>query len=369
MIARAITRSIVRPISANRKKCYALNFNGINTYAQLAERAIDPDGDNVFEFWTPNVLRNFDTIISQNSTGVFARREFQLFTSSFELRLNLGGTDTALLATSQGLKTNTKYKLTLIGNQATVYDANGNVLRTTAFTRGAEREPLALTKIGANTDSGGHANYFQGQLPYIRINNYYYTFDAKGQAIQLPVPSGLGAELITQSVLENPAIQGSQWTYLGDGRWQYVGDGSNNTLSFLAASNQPDSGFLEFEVESISGTMRCAQNAPSNPVNPRFSTVGIRRYFYSQKSSAAGSTGNTVVFIRDVGAASCIIKNISFKPLGTSNPATIYNAVPEQWDQIPCNLRPPAPQQTDGFLDNGFLFNNSELFNSGELYA
>lgn len=322
------------------KICQAIRLDGADDYIQLAERAIDPDGDIVLEFWTPASVAagTQQVIIGQSITANQAGKEFEIFISAStgNLGLTVGGNSTAAALAGSYLPS-TKYGIRYSGTTLETYQ-NGQLIRSVTFTRGTAREPTAQTFIG--TRAGSPATYFQGLMPDIKINGTYYPLADADQAIQLPTPSGLGGELITQQVLENPAAKGSQWTYLGAGRWQYVGDGTFNALRFIEASPQPASGFLEFEVESISGVMRCAESANSNPVNPRFSSTGVFRYYYTSKENAGGSTGNTMIFVRDNGVASCIIKNISFKPLGTSNPATIFNSVPEQWEQIPCNLRP-----------------------------
>ncbi len=158
----------------------------------------------------------------------------------------------------------------------------------------------------------------------------------RNQSIQLPTPTGLGAELITQSVLENPATKGTQWTYLGGGRWQYIGDGSLNDLIFISFASQPAAGFLEFEIESISGTLTCAQGGASVP--SQFNTVGVKRYYYTTKDNGANVNANCVSFKRASGVVSCIIKNISFKPLGTCNPMQLINTTSDRWQAVPCRV-------------------------------
>ena len=244
----------------------------------------------------------------------------------------------------------TRYKLTQIGNAVTVTQDSTAVASVTALS-GAAREPSAPTRLGVRSSGGSLVNYFSGLFPDLRINNAYYPLSTKEQTTQLAQPDGLGAELITQSVLENPAVKGSQWTYLGNGRWQYVGDGTLNELIPIFPASQPNQGYLEFEIESITGSITCSQNSLARTV---FNSVGVKRYFYTDRNEG-GTNGASVSFKRALGTvASCIIKNISFKPLGTANPLTLFNTVPEQWEVIPCNLRrKPTPDLTlvtsDGF--------------------
>lgn len=238
-ISRPITRSTARNIVQLSKICQAIRFNGANNYGQLATRAIDPDGDNVFEFWTPSTASVGVTILSQNVTGAFNSREFQLYTdpNPMRLRLLIGG-----LVNNFGnitLDESLLYRVEIAGGTISLIK-NGVVINSGALARGAAREPLAATKIGVRTDGVGNVGFFSGLIPYIRINGTYWAMDAVGQAIQPSLPAG--------------------------------------------------------------------------------------------------------------------------------NDMTLFNTVPEQWEQISCGLRPQVPT-SDGFLDNGTLFDNSELFNSGELYA
>jgi hypothetical protein len=89
---------------------------------------------------------------------------------------------------------------------------------------------------------------------------------------------------------------------------------------------------LEFEIEQITGTITCCQNALPRGV---FNTVGVKRYFYTDKNEN-GPNGAVVTFKRTGGGtASCIIKNISFKPLGTCIPLVIANATSVNWKDEP----------------------------------
>jgi hypothetical protein len=214
---------------------------------------------------------------------------------------------------------------------------SGTLVRTATFARGAAREPTAQTLIGCRGNGAGvFANFFQGPQYDIRINGTLWEMGDRDQAIQLPTPTGLGAELITQNVLDNPAVRGSQWTYLGDGRWQYVGDGSFNSLRFLSSANHPPAGFMEFEVESISGQMRCVSGFnPPNTVGTVFNTVGVKRAYYT-----SFSPDTQFEFCRNNSGAvvSCIIKNISFRPLGTCNPMQLINTTSDRWQQVACRV-------------------------------
>ncbi len=338
-----------RGISVSERQCWAYNFDGIDDRGVLTNRAINIEGDNSLEFWSPAGATG-GMIIAQNISATESAREFNLWRGgSGELNVTFGGVTSNLMTVAQGFKAQTRYGLTLIGTEAKIYEVglSGTLVRTTTFTRGAAREPTAQTLIGCRgAGAGAYANFFSGLQYDIKINGTLWEMGDRNQSIQLPTPTGLGAELITQSVLENPATKGTQWTYLGGGRWQYIGDGSLNDLIFISFASQPAAGFLEFEIESISGTLTCAQGGASVP--SQFNTVGVKRYYYTTKDNGANVNANCVSFKRASGVASCIIKNISFKPLGTCNPMQLINTTSDRWQAVPCRVNTEGVQVQGG---------------------
>lgn len=249
--------------------------------------------------------------------------------------MNIGGVDNVICTAAQGFELGKKYWLSLVGSNFTLAkNSESNIIRSASFAKGAAREPAAQTIFGAraNGTASTFSSYFKGIQRDIKINGTLWPIADRNHSIQLPEPSGLGAELITKAVLENPVEKGNQWTYLGDGRWQYIGDGSLNTLKFVLTNNQPTQGFFEFEIESISGAgggITCTDTVPPNSV---FTTVGLKRFFYTDKSVIT-----SIAFKRAPAGTpvSCVVKNISFKPLGTCNPMTGANLNPDRWTEIP----------------------------------
>ena len=324
-------------ISVADRVCFAYNFDGVDDRGVLTNRAINIEGDNTFEFWSPADLIANTSIIAQNLSDVGASWEFVLqLSATSALQVAFGGVFNTVFTTAQGFKPATRYGLTLIGTTAQVFEGglNGTLVRTTTFTRGTAREPTAQTLIGCRGNgAGSFAGFFQGLQYDIRINGTLWEMGDRDQAIQLPTPTGLGAELITQSVLENPTSRGSQWTYLGAGRWQYIGDGSFNELRFIAIANLPSQGFMEYEVESIGGALRCSSNSAQVFGDRVVSTTGVKRVYYT-------SPVTDWQFVRNNSGQvfSCIIKNISFKPLGTCNPMTLVNTTSDRWQQVPCRV-------------------------------
>ena len=330
MLTRPVTRPVVRSVCRNitgSTQRWALNFDGVGVRGQLANRAINPDGDIDIEWeqlFYNSAIFSAQTIVAQTEDGMI--REYIIRAEANEaIHQNMGG---EVHVTPSGLYGNGKWRSTVIGNTWTVYK-NSVVVHTQTIVRGSGKEPSAKTYVGVRIGGGSFIDYISGCIFNIRINGKLYPMRDYNQAIQLPLPTGLGDELITPYVLENPVVKGSQWTYLGDGRWQYIGDGTHNALSFLGSTSQGQSGFFEFEIESISGTITCTNGSL---INSRFDSVGVKRYYYTENGSG---DINHVLFKRYTGIVSCIIKNFSHKPLGTCNPMTISNATSANWVEVP----------------------------------
>lgn len=297
------------------------SFDGIDDRCQLQFRAIDPDGDIDIEFKTGPVVPAAGgqdyAVMSQCLTATFGGatgKEFTLYFNSAvgALQVLHGGNffSSAPIATIAPNKT---YRWTLQGSTQTFY-VNGSQVFSGPVTRGAAREPTAVTVLCAQTHGGANSfrAFASGVFYGFKINGTLWPMNERDYTIQLPSPSGLGAELITQSVLENPVSKGSQWTYLGDGRWQYIGDGTANGLQFLGSGSTPTDMMVEFEVESFSGSgfMRTTSVIVNNG-DRLFNTVGKKRFFFT------GDSVSAVIFERNSAGQviSCVIKNISFKPL------------------------------------------------------
>lgn len=316
-------------------KRWVPEFDGVSSRGQLSNRAINPEGDNYLEFRSP--LNINCTIIAQNISNTATAREFQLWQgASGELNLTFGGSNVVIASSSDGYELGAFYYLSLVGTTATL--AKGlpaNVIKGKAFVKGAAREPTAVTLIGCRGSGAGvFGTFAQGPQYDVRINGTLWPMSEKGYAIQLPSPSGLGQELITQSVLENPLVKGSQWTYLGVGRWQYLGDGSGE-LVFLANVNLPDACIIDFEVESYqqvtgSGSMRISPTSSNFFGDRLFNTVGKKRAYYTAKPASVSFTRNNTGE-----QINCIIKNISFKPLSGRGPNLVLGgdfSNPADWE-------------------------------------
>lgn len=305
----------------------AYNFDGVDDYAVLPYRAINVDLDIEIEWrsgtsYTGGTSR---TIVSQTLSTVSTSQEFFMFVTSVGgISVRVGGVSLGLSGVTYA--PNTKYRWRLQGTSSQLW-VNDVLVATQTLNRGAVREPSAVTTLGATQNQF----FYAGHLLDIRINGVLWQMSERNQNILLPTPTGLGTELITPTVLANPVSKGTQWTYLSDGRWQYVGDGTLNQLQFLLTADQPAAGFLEFDVESIVGVMTCSIGSVTGS---SFSSAGRFRYFYTNKDLPSANASAVQFKRAGSSVASCIIKNISFKPLGTCNPMQLVNTTSDRWQEI-----------------------------------
>lgn len=204
MRIRSLVRSLVYPpvraITAElSSKRWAYNFDIVDDYGVLTNRAVNVDLDNTFEFYAPASVAAVQSIISQNITSTDASREFVLFVSTVgNLSINYGGTTTVILSPAQGYEPLKRYFVDLIGTTFTVSkDTKANVVRTGAFVRGAAREPTAVTAIGARgVGVGSYAAFFSGLQYDLKINGVSWSMSERNQVIQPSTPAGNNMTLI-----------------------------------------------------------------------------------------------------------------------------------------------------------------------------
>jgi hypothetical protein len=181
--------------------CYAVDFNGTNQYGVLAERAVNIEGDNVFEFWSPANLTTADrNIIAQNISSTPATMEFRILSRlQGEISILHGGAATIVFTQGQGYKPATCYGLTLIGTEVKIYEGglDGTLLHTSTFTRGTAREPTARTLIGCRGNGpGAFSQFFQGLQYDVKINGRTWVMGDKDQVIQPSIPAGNDMTLV-----------------------------------------------------------------------------------------------------------------------------------------------------------------------------
>jgi len=189
-----------RGISVSERQCWAYNFDGIDDRGVLTNRAINIEGDNSLEFYTPTALTPNVGIISQNIASALASREFELgLSGSSALQLIYGGSNSTLFSSALGMKAATRYGLTLIGTEAKIYEGGlgGTLVRTTTFTRGAAREPTAPTLIGCRGNgAGAYGGFFSGLQYDIKINGTLWEMGDRAQAVQPSLPAGNNMTLV-----------------------------------------------------------------------------------------------------------------------------------------------------------------------------
>jgi hypothetical protein len=190
----------MRSVLGGARQCFAYNFDGIDDRGVLANRAINIEGDNTFEFWSPAVLNPNSVILSQNLLSVSASWEFVLqISATSALQVAFGGVFSTIFTTAQGFKPATRYGLTLIGTTAQVFEGglSGTLVRTATFTRGTAREPAAQTLIGCRGNGAGvFVNFFQGLQYDIRINGVLWEMGNRNEAIQPSTPAGNNMTLV-----------------------------------------------------------------------------------------------------------------------------------------------------------------------------
>lgn len=316
-LVRSLVGSVTEVIVGGFKR-WVYNFDGVDDRGQLAYRAINVDRD-IFVSWEQKNLRPTvysRVVLSQQITNTASSREFLLgIGGGGQLVLQCGG---AQLFTGADNLEDGFYEFSFVGTLVTL-KKNGVVVVSTTFTRGTAREPSAVTAIGVLTAGtiGTFGNWFAGQLFNIKINGVLWPMADRDQAIQVPLPTGLGAE---RANFSNVTVQ-EGWTY----------DSGTFTATSVPAF-QPSSGFsvgaltagetyfLELEVLSVSGTFRVqVTGGTGQNLVPNITSPGKYRFL------VVALAGNTSCgFQATVNNTSCIIKNISFKPMSevTSYPLT-----------------------------------------------
>lgn len=185
-----------RRISRNQSSdVSALNFNGGQS-GTTTTRAVDPDNDIDIEFYAPSALGPRQVIISQQINLLGASEFYLESDTSSRLVLVVGATAVILLTIAQGYEAAKKYRVRLVGTALTIWKTSiGNAdapIRTASFTRGAVREPLAVTVLGAavNSTPGTYTRYFSGIQRDVKINGVLWKIDQVGQNIQPSLPAG-----------------------------------------------------------------------------------------------------------------------------------------------------------------------------------
>lgn len=185
-----------------------LVMNGTNHRGVFLTRAIDPDGDIDISFRAPSSITVRQSILSQQ-VNLSGFSEFLLESSvTSVLQMTVGGAAANVLTVAQGYEADKRYRVKLVGTSLTVWkdliSDSDTPVRTTSFTRGAVREPSAVTTLGAavfNTP-GSFIRFFAGPQSNIRINNITWSLGAAGSAVQLPSVGLNTITLFNTSILD-----------------------------------------------------------------------------------------------------------------------------------------------------------------------
>jgi hypothetical protein len=176
---------------------FSYNFDGVDDYGVLATRAINPDGDIDIEFYSPSNIFTLQQIVSQNISSSTASAEFSLeSTATGVLVLRIGGNGASLLSEAQGYEAQKKYRVKVVGSSVSIWKGEASdsspTIRTTVITRGAAREPSAVTVVGAYTNGsvGTYSRQFQGRQYNIRINGVLWQMATRNSVAQVSTPAG-----------------------------------------------------------------------------------------------------------------------------------------------------------------------------------
>lgn len=177
----------IDPIAALR---WAYNFDGVDDYGVLANRAINPDGNIDIEWEQRSVPKTatFKAIVTQSFNSVTTTREFGMFTTDAGfLDFRLGGN--SFTSTLRDARDDGKYRVLLVGSTLTFF-FNGVQFDQVAFTRGTAREPTAPTWI-CGRNGGGTLNNPNGGFIYnVKINGVLWAMNTRNSATQVSTPAG-----------------------------------------------------------------------------------------------------------------------------------------------------------------------------------
>lgn len=322
-----------------RKFRSLLNFDGVGIRGALANRVINPDGDNTFEFWSPETS---GVIIAQNIVATVNLREFTLYGDALGLYMNIGGVDNVICTAAQGFELGKKYWLTLVGSNFTLAkNTESNIIRSASFTKGAAREPTAQTIIGAraNGTASAFSTYFKGIQRDIKINGTLWPIADRNQSIQLPDPSGLGAELLNTSPFLEPNGYVNTIVTTGINSFKVLAPASGATRAAKAfvLPSVSETTILEFDFISkdpdalLSVFVRDGSVVGGGAVtfSGNISALGKHRFLVTNSSMVE----KNILFAVNV-PCTFEVRNISIKPLGACNPLTLANVTSANWEDL-----------------------------------
>jgi hypothetical protein len=303
------------------QQCFALRLDGVNTFIQAQDRLIDPDGDIDIEWYQQGVpATGGRTILTQADSATISNRELLLRWINGNMDFSVGGTSVITLSNGVAIS-NGKWRVTMIGNVVSAY-LNNVLVFTNNRVRGAAREPVAPTRLGVRFNAGTPAEFFQGILAWVRINNAYYPLDARNQAIQLARPDGLGAELRPSNGAPLP------FTVVNSGNFA-IAYASGTQSPQLAAGTY----LVDLDIEVTSGSFRVRLNNQLNFLN-----VSVQSRKLVRAITTVDESANRFDIQSTIAGSSCVIHEFrAYRLDGTAaNPLTINNFVESQWEPFAC---------------------------------
>lgn len=295
---------------------FAYNFDGVDDYAVLPYRAINPDGDIDIEFYTPS-LSGIKTIIYQGSgESDFNQCDFWLLRNGNNIEFRVGGAGARGLGI---LPENEKFRVTLVGTALNLFNSSGSNILSGSYTRGTYRSNNPVTVIGARLSSGLYVNYFQGIQRDIKINGTLWPMADRNQVIQLPA----GAEA-WPIIYPTSNVQPLPLTVDNPPNFTVIYGGVRSPI--LAAGTY----FLELDIQVNSGAFRTQLNNNTSVV---YVTAGPRRLVRAVVT--IDESANRCSLQAALVDSSCVFYGWRLVLLDSSrNPMQMINTSSDRWQEI-----------------------------------
>lgn len=177
---------------------FAPNFDGVDDFGVLANRAINPDGDIDIEWYQASMpASGTRAIVNQCDSATIASREFNLRWNAGFLEMAIGGGGVINPAASDNVQPAIgRWRVTYSGLLVRVFFNGALVFSRYDRTRGTAREPAAPTRVFSRNNGGSFLEHQQGIIYNIRINGTLWRMADRNQAIQPSTPAGNNMTLV-----------------------------------------------------------------------------------------------------------------------------------------------------------------------------
>lgn len=277
---------------------YAPYFDGVTQYAQLADPLTFNYGESITIYATKPMQANA-TILSSVEGGISVSLGSGGLISFSGCSLFLNGVE--------------------ITSDSTLWPESASSFKIVSESVSQQ----TISRIGARSDT--ISGFFDGGLLSISKGTFSWPMSQRNQAIQLPQPDGLGVELM----LEPSNTSHTNWSYIDGVLTVTEVAAFIIRIVYSADLVAGESYLLEYEVVSANAAIRPRFGGGTIVNLTPSTTTGLQRVI------GTAVDGNSFVgFQPTIDAASFTIKNISLKPLGTSNPLTIVNHTDAMWQEV-----------------------------------